>query len=51
MQARLKPEQGEELAPQLDAMRERIEEMEKLAEARRTYGDANVDLCSPARRS
>lgn len=44
MQAKLRPEQREELAPQLAAMRERTEELEKLTEVRRTYGDANVDL-------
>jgi hypothetical protein len=44
MQAKLRPEQREELAPQLAAMRERIEELQKLTEVRRTYGDANVDL-------
>ncbi|WP_224243653.1 hypothetical protein [Hyalangium gracile] len=44
MQAKLTPEQREELAPQLAAMRERIEDLQKLTEARRTYGDANVDM-------
>ncbi|MFL5349502.1 MAG: hypothetical protein ACJ8AT_32275 [Hyalangium sp.] len=44
MQAKLTPEQREELAPQLAAMRERIEDLQKLTEARRTYGDTNVDL-------
>jgi hypothetical protein len=44
MQAKLRPEQREELAPQLATMRERIEELQKLTEVRRTYGDANVDL-------
>lgn len=44
MQAKLRPEQREELSPQLAAMRERIEELQKLTEVRRTYGDANVDL-------
>lgn len=44
MQAKLRPEQREELAPQLAAMRERTEELQKLTEVRRTYGDANVDL-------
>jgi hypothetical protein len=44
MQAKLTPEQREELSPQLSAMRERIEDLQKLTEARRTYGDANVDL-------
>jgi hypothetical protein len=44
MQARLTPEQREELAPQVAAMRERVEEVQKLTEVRNTYGDANVDL-------
>ncbi|HYI02231.1 hypothetical protein [Hyalangium sp.] len=44
MQAKLRPEQREELAPQLAAMRERIEDLQKLTEVRRTYGDANVDM-------
>lgn len=44
MQAKLTPEQREELAPQLAAMRERTEDLQKLTEARRTYGDTNVDL-------
>jgi hypothetical protein len=44
MQAKLTPAQREELAPQLTAMRERIEDLQKLSEVRRTYGDANVDL-------
>jgi hypothetical protein len=44
MQAKLTPEQREELAPQLAAMRERTEDLQKLTEARRTYGDASVDL-------
>jgi hypothetical protein len=44
MQAKLTPEQREELAPQVAAMRERVEEIEKLTELRTTYGDANVDL-------
>jgi DNA gyrase/topoisomerase IV subunit A len=43
MQAKLTPEQREELEPQLAAMRERNEELQKLVEVRRTYGDANVD--------
>lgn len=44
MEAKLTPEQREELAPQVAAMRERVEEIQKLTEARHTYGDANVDL-------
>lgn len=42
--AKLTPEQREELEPQLAAMRERNEELQKLLEVRRTYGDANVDI-------
>lgn len=44
MQAKLTPAQREELAPQVSAMRERVEELEKLTDVRRTFGDANVDL-------
>ncbi|MDY7230470.1 hypothetical protein [Hyalangium rubrum] len=44
LQAKLTPEQREELAPQLATMRERNEELQKLTEARRTHGDANVDM-------
>jgi hypothetical protein len=44
MQAKLTPEQREELAPQVASMRERVEEIQKLTEVRNTYGDANVDL-------
>lgn len=44
MQEKLTPEQREELAPQVAAMRERVEEVQKLTELRNTYGDANVDL-------
>jgi hypothetical protein len=44
MQAKLTPEQREELAPQVAAMRERVEEVQKLTEVRNTYGDANVEL-------
>ena len=44
MQARLKPEQAAELAPQIDAMRLRLQETEKLAAVRKVHGDANVDL-------
>lgn len=44
MQARLKPEQAAELAPQIDAMRLRLQETEKLASVRKVHGDANVDL-------
>ncbi|MFL5354593.1 hypothetical protein [Archangium sp.] len=44
MQARLKPEQAKELAPQIEAMRKRVQETEKLVSVRKVYGDANVDL-------
>jgi hypothetical protein len=44
MQAKLTPAQREELAPQVAAMRERVEELQKLTEVRATHGDANVDL-------
>ncbi|HYO56514.1 hypothetical protein [Archangium sp.] len=44
MQAKLKPEQQKELAPQIGAMRQRVEETEKLVSVRRVHGDANVDL-------
>ncbi|ADO73802.1 hypothetical protein [Stigmatella aurantiaca] len=43
MQAKLSQEQQKELAPQLEAMRERVESLRQLTEVRRTYGDANVD--------
>lgn len=44
MQARLKPEQAKELAPQIDTMRKRVQETEKLVSVRKVHGDANVDL-------
>jgi hypothetical protein len=44
MQARLKPEQQKELAPQIEAMRQRVQETEKLVVVRKQHGDANVDL-------
>jgi hypothetical protein len=44
MQARLKPEQAAELAPQINTMRLRLQETEKLASVRKVHGDANVDL-------
>jgi hypothetical protein len=44
MQARLNPEQAKELAPQIEAMRKRVQETEKLVSVRRFHGDANVDL-------
>lgn len=44
MQARLKPEQAKELAPQIETMRRRLQETEKLVSIRKQHGDANVDL-------
>ena len=44
MRARLNPEQQKELAPQIDTMRKRVEETEKLVGVRKVHGDANVDL-------
>lgn len=44
MQARLKPEQRRELAPQLELMRKRAEETDRLVSVRKLHGDANVDL-------
>ncbi|OJT23092.1 hypothetical protein BO221_19610 [Archangium sp. Cb G35] len=44
MQARLKPEQQKELEPQIEVMRQRVEETEKLVSVRKVHGDANVDL-------
>ncbi|HEX8819688.1 MAG TPA: hypothetical protein VF794_07200 [Archangium sp.] len=44
MQARLKPEQQKELAPQIDTMRQRVQETEKLVTVRKQHGEANVDL-------
>jgi len=44
MQAKLKPEQARELAPQVETMRKRVQETEKLVAVRKVHGDANVDL-------
>ncbi|WNG49314.1 hypothetical protein F0U60_38230 [Archangium minus] len=44
MQAKLKPEQARELAPQIEVMRQRVQETEKLGSVRKVHGDANVDL-------
>lgn len=44
MQAKLKPEQARELAPQIEVMRRRVQETEKLVSVRKVHGDANVDL-------
>jgi hypothetical protein len=43
LQARLAPEQQQELAPQVAEMRQRAQEFEGLAELRRTYGEENVN--------
>ncbi len=43
LQAKLTPEQQQDLAPQVAEMRKRSQEFEGLAELRRTFGDANVD--------
>lgn len=43
MKARLRPEQQKELAPQLESMRQRVEELERLAVVRATHGEENVD--------
>lgn len=44
LQAKLPPEQQAGLAEQVASMRRQVEAFEKLAEARREYGDANVDV-------
>lgn len=44
LQAKLTPEQQKELAPQVEAMRKRSQDFEGLAELRRSFGDANVEL-------
>jgi hypothetical protein len=44
LQAKLPPEQQEGLAAQVASMRRQVEAFEKLADARRDYGDANVDV-------
>lgn len=44
MQAKLKPAQQKELAPQLETLRQRVQETERLVSVRRTHGDTNVDL-------
>jgi len=43
MQARLKPEQAAELAPQIDILSQRVRETEELVTVRKLHGDANVD--------
>jgi hypothetical protein len=44
LQAKLPPEQQEGLAAQVASMRRQVEAFETLADARREYGDANVDV-------
>jgi len=44
LQARLPPEQQEGLAARVASMRRQADAFEKLADARREYGDANVDV-------
>jgi hypothetical protein len=43
MQAKLNPEQQKELAPQLNAMRQRVQEMDRLSSLRSVHGDESVD--------
>ncbi|MCP3140446.1 hypothetical protein [Pyxidicoccus xibeiensis] len=44
LQAKLPPEQQEGMTAQVASMRRQVEAFEKLADARREYGDANVDV-------
>ncbi|MBZ4416756.1 hypothetical protein [Myxococcus sp. RHSTA-1-4] len=44
LQEKLPPEQQEGMAAQVASMRRQVEAFEKLADARREYGDANVDV-------
>ncbi|MCY1034738.1 hypothetical protein OV207_25035 [Corallococcus sp. BB11-1] len=44
LQARMPAEQQQELAPQVESMRREVESFQKLPEARREFGDANVDV-------
>lgn len=44
LQAKLPPEQQEGLAAQVASMRRQVEAFDKLADVRREYGDANVDV-------
>ncbi|RKH56291.1 hypothetical protein [Corallococcus llansteffanensis] len=44
LQSRMPAEQQQELAPQVDSMRRQVEAFQKLPEARREFGDANVDV-------
>ncbi|RKH80939.1 hypothetical protein D7Y21_31250 [Corallococcus sp. AB045] len=44
LQARMPEEQQKELAPQVESMRLQVETFQKLPEARREFGDANVEV-------
>lgn len=44
LQSRMPVEQQQELAPQVESMRRQVEAVQKLPEARRDFGDANVDV-------
>ncbi|GHG62271.1 hypothetical protein [Comamonas sp. JC664] len=44
LQARLPPEQQQGMAEQVALMRAQVESFQKLSDARRDYGDANVDI-------
>lgn len=44
LQAKLPPEQQQGMAPQVASMRAQVEAFQTLADARRDYGDANVDV-------
>ncbi|MFP2901049.1 hypothetical protein [Corallococcus sp. 4LFB] len=44
LQSRMPEEQQQELAPQVESMRRQVETFQKLPEARREFGDANVDV-------
>ncbi|RKH03607.1 hypothetical protein D7V97_26330 [Corallococcus sp. CA053C] len=44
LQSRMPVEQQQELAPQVESMRRQVQAFQQLPEARREFGDANVDL-------
>ncbi|MFP2959757.1 hypothetical protein ACLEPN_18445 [Myxococcus sp. 1LA] len=44
LQAKLPPEQQQGMAPQVASMRAQVEAFQTLSDARRDYGDANVDV-------
>ncbi|QQR42677.1 hypothetical protein JKA73_26845 [Myxococcus xanthus] len=44
LQAKLPPEQQQGMAPQVASMRAQVEAFQTLADARRDYGDANIDV-------